>query len=223
MVKQPYFSPEEIDRLCEDELRKLALYPAQPEPIRIERYIERRFGISPDYERLPEGVLGYTEFGRAGVERIVLSAELDEDNGTVAQRRLRATMAHEAGHGILHAHLFSLEEPQSSLFGKGDSSGRQVLCRDVLGQRSDSRPKSSWSEYQANRAIGGLLVPRSLVADALRPFMVAVGALGGAILDGARRTDAEYAPANAFDVNPIVARIRLEELLVPQASGQLVL
>jgi hypothetical protein len=59
-AQRPHFEPSEIDRICDDELRKEGLFPNSPEAIRIDRFIEKRFGISPQYQDLPEGVLGFT-------------------------------------------------------------------------------------------------------------------------------------------------------------------
>jgi hypothetical protein len=56
--KQPYFTPSQITQICCDELRKEGLFPGAPEAIRIDRFIEKRFRVSPQYEDLPAGVLG---------------------------------------------------------------------------------------------------------------------------------------------------------------------
>ena len=45
--KPPYFAPGQIDNMCCDELRAVGLLPASPEPIRIDRFIEKRFNVSP--------------------------------------------------------------------------------------------------------------------------------------------------------------------------------
>lgn len=222
-LERPHFDPAEIDRICVDELRKTGLYPCKAEGIRIDRFIEKRFGRAHEYEDLPPGVLGYTEFTKNGVEKIVISSELAEDESDVARRRERATMAHEAGHGLLHAYLFAVETLATTLFGEEDCSSNQILCREVVGDQTVHRPKPSWSEYQANRAIGGLLLPRKHVMTALEPYLVSSGALGGALLDPARRGDAERVLATVFDVNPIVARIRLDDLFSSQQSGQMLL
>ena len=62
--QRPHFEPSEIDRICADELRKQGLYPNSPEAIRIDRFVEKRFGIVPQYEDPPDGVLGFTKFSR---------------------------------------------------------------------------------------------------------------------------------------------------------------
>jgi hypothetical protein len=220
--ERPHFEPGEIDRICADELRKAGFYPDVPGPVRIDRFVEKRFGVVPQYEELPHGVLGYTKFGKLGVDAIVISAALDADGGKVAERRLRTTLAHEAGHGLLHAYLFALEDQALTLFDAESRSKDKVLCRDVQGE-GESRPSydGRWWEFQANRAIGGLLMPRRLVETALGPYLVPSGSLGGIALGNDRRAEAERALAELFEVNPVVARIRIGDLNPPQESGQL--
>jgi len=219
--KQPYFTPSQIDQICCDELRNEGLFPATPEAIRIERFIEKRFRVSPQYEDLPAGVLGFTRFGKNGVKAVVISAALDAEGGKVAERRVRTTMAHEAGHGLLHAHLFALAEIPLHLFDKDSHSGDQILCRDVQGsEQKAGRYDGRWWEYQANRAMGGLLCPRPLVLEAMKPFVVSAGLLGIEVLDEDRREESVRTLADIFDVNPVVARIRVSELF-PAQTGQM--
>ena len=219
--KQPYFTPSQIDQICCDELRKEGLFPGAPEAIRIDRFIEKRFRVSPQYEDLPAGVLGFTRFGKNGVKAVVISAALDAEGGKVAERRVRTTMAHEAGHGLLHAHLFALDEIPLHLFDKDSHSGDQILCRDVQGdEQKASRYDGRWWEFQANRAMGGLLCPRPLVHEAMRPFLVSAGLLGVEVLDEKRREESVRTLADIFEVNPVVARIRVNELF-PAQSGQM--
>lgn len=220
---RPFFELGEIDRLCAAELRKFELLPETPQAVRIERFIERRFGVSPSYEDdLPSGVLGYTAFGKDGVERIVVARNLAEEDAPSTQRRVRATLAHEAGHGLLHAHLFALEGLSGKLFDADAASGPKVLCREVpVSGGYTGRQKTSWSEFQANAAIGGLLLPRRLVEAALAQFRIGVGAFDSFVIDPDRWEDAILHIAEIFDVNPIVARIRLDVLYGSQKSGQL--
>jgi hypothetical protein len=219
--ERPHFKPNEIDRICGDELRKQGLYPSSPEPVRIDRFVEKRFGVVPRYEELPDGVLGYTKFSQKGVDGIVISAALDLEGTKVADRRIRTTLAHEAGHGLLHAYLFAFDVKPLHLFDDDSYSNHQILCRDVQGEERKVRAYDGrWWEFQANRAIGGLLCPRSLVHDALKPFFVPTGLLDEASLDESRREEAVRMLAQVFDVNPIVAKIRLSEMCPPSA-GQL--
>lgn len=219
--KPPYFTPSQIDNLCCDELRSLGLLPGSPEPIRIDRFIEKRFNVSPQYEDVPNGVLGFTRFGKNGVKAIVISAALDAEGGKVAARRVRTTIAHEGGHGLLHAHLFALDDIPLYLFDQDSHSGDQILCRDVHGdEKKTHRYDGRWWEVQANRAMSSLLCPRPLVLEAMKLFLAPVGLLGVEALAENRREEAVRTLAEIFDVNPAVTRIRVAEMY-PAHMGQL--
>jgi hypothetical protein len=219
--RQPYFTPSQIDNMCCDELRGVGLLPSSPEPIRIDRFIEKRFNVSPQYEDMPNGVLGFTRFGKNGVKAVVISSALDAEGGKVAARRVRTTIAHEGGHGLLHAHLFALDEIPLHLFDQDSHSGDQILCRDVHGdEKKVHRYDGRWWEVQANRAISSLLCPRPLLLEAMRPFLAPVGLLGVEVLVENRREEAVRALAEIFDVNTAVTRIRIAEMY-PAQMGQL--
>lgn len=219
--ERPHFKPGEIERMCVEELRAAKLLPTEPSPVRIDRFIERRFGVSPRYEELPDGVLGYTKFGPRGVAEIIVAAQLDSDASAVARRRLRSTLAHEAGHGLLHTYLFTLGTKPASLFGETDSKPH-ILCRDVQGEKNAPGYDGRWWEYQANRAIGGLLLPRPLVDKAVEPYLVPAGNLGSRAILSGDKDKAARALSELFDVNPSVVRIRLEDLFGGE-TGQLLL
>jgi hypothetical protein len=93
------------------------------------------------------------------------------------------------------------------------------LCRDVAG----TKYKGEWWEYQANRAIGALLLPRSLVSSALREFTDSSGGLDIPTLLPGNREPAARHLADVFDVNPAVARLRLSEILPDHSTSQLIL
>lgn len=220
-LERPHFKPSEIDQICTQELRDSGLYPDSPQPIRIDRFIEKRFGIVPEYKELPSGALGYTEFSKKGVVGIVVSAALDAEGGKVAERRIRTTLAHEAGHGLLHAYLFAFNERPRGLFDEDSHRGEQILCRDVVGEDAKRRSYDGrWWEFQANRAMGALLCPRDLLNEALKLYLVPTGSLGRIALDPNRRESAIKTLADVFDVNPVVTRIRVDELY-PAETGQL--
>jgi hypothetical protein len=223
-TERPHFELREIEETCTTELRKVGLYPLTQEAVRIDRFIEKRFNISPRYEQLSEGVLGFTRFEGGRVAEIVVSQALDDEGTKVAERRLRSTLAHEAGHGLLHAYLFALGEKPKGLFDDGDHTPR-ILCRGATegGAGMSSKPKVHWSEFQANRAIGAFLMPRSLVDQALQEFCVEAGALGQRTLPADKRDAAIRALSNIFDVNPIVARLRIDEVFPQKNDRQLLL
>jgi hypothetical protein len=221
LTERPHFQLREIDQICASELQKVSLYPSAPEPIRIDRFIEKRFHVTPDYEMLPDGVLGFTRFGKSGVEAIVVARSLDDGSSKVVERRLRSTLAHEAGHGLLHSYLFALGEKPKSLFDDHDHAPR-ILCREVIdGRDVKLRSNSHWSEFQANRAIGGLLMPRPLIERAIEKFFVEAGTFGVRRVVPDKRDAAIRSLSDTFDVNPIVARLRLDDLFPPKDDAQL--
>jgi hypothetical protein len=227
--KQPYFTDKEIDRVCIDKLRLYDCLPYSPEQIRIDRFVEKCFGIVPEYQDLPSGVLGYTQFGTKGVEAIYVSRSLDEAGDRVSDRRIRTTIAHEAGHGILHAHLFEFSEPPQSLFP--DDIGidqRKILCREDLGSDKPYNAKNKtydgrWWEFQANRAMASFLLPHPLVLEALSSLLTPEGLLGNKVLKDSNRIQAEKIISDIFEVNPIVARIRMDRLFPVKQNEQLTL
>jgi len=224
--ERPYFTEEEIERLCAEELAGVGLYPASPEPIRIERFVEKRFGVTPTYEQLPDGVLGWTVFDEDGVTEIAISRGLAEEGRQVAERRINTTLAHESGHGLLHGHLFALHGGTPSLFeGDEDVSAGKVLCREqrVLRRGKAARYDGRWWEYQANRVMAALLLPVRLVHEALDDVLVETGGLAMKSMPAGNRHAAMQILVDTFDVNPIVARIRLDYLYKETDERQLTL
>jgi hypothetical protein len=213
--ERPYFKDDEIESICLGELQSAKLLPTSPAPIRIDRFIEKRFNVSHQYENLADGILGLTVFGKNGVEAVIVARGLDEEGTKVAERRIRSTLAHEAGHGLLHAHLFVLHENTQPLFGDfSNPANPKVLCRDIAV--SENRPRSGydgrWWEFQANCAMANLLLPRPLLEQVLEPFFVVKGTMGRKTLNSARRSEAARCIADNFDTNPIVARLRIDRL-----------
>jgi hypothetical protein len=210
-----YFKPGEIEQLCLDELKAADLLPADPSPIRIERFIEKRFKVTPQFEDLPDHILGFTRFGPNGVSAIVISRILSDESTQVADRRLSTTLAHEAGHALLHGSIFSPTEIETELSLDGvDHREQKILCRDqgIAGENRSTpgNNANNFLEVHANRAIGGLLLPKPLVEKALDSILATRGLLGNRVLESDRREDAVAILSKIFEVNPIVARIRLE-------------
>jgi hypothetical protein len=221
--ERPHFKLREIEKICADALKEVDLYPSTPQPVRVDRFIEKKFKVKVEYEDLPEGVLGFTKFGPRGVEAVVIAVALDRADDRVAERRLRATFAHEGGHGLLHAHLFQLGEKPPCLFEGSDRTPR-ILCRDVPdAPRAKPSYDGRWWEFQANKAIGGLLMPRPLVLAALAQFCVEAGLLGQRVLPPEKRERAARELSDVFDVNPAVARLRLEDVFPMKDDTQMLL
>lgn len=220
-AEQPYYTSDEMERMCCEALLETDLLPATPKPVRIDRFVEKRFGCAPEYMELPTGILGFTQFSRDGVARIVISKALDEDPSSVTKRRERSTLAHEAGHGLFHSHLFVLEEHPTLLPKEGATPS--IMCREEVENQNGSevsrrgkaavpRSRTPWHEYQANQAIGGLLLPRALVREVAAPYLLGNGKLGATQLPESARQRLVEELMGVFDVNRPVASFRLEQL-----------
>lgn len=225
-----YYEDQDFEDIAIDELRKADLLPSAPEPIRIERFIGKRNGITPDYNDLPPGVLGYTRFGWNGPVEVVVSRTLSDEESSTAERRINTTLAHEAGHILLHSHLFAMQPSSwtSNIFREEvEFSNKKILCKtDVVGLLSNSggsaRYDGRWWEFQANKMIGALLLPRPLVMASLNHLLSRPSLLGIRKLDTEKREEAARWLAEVFDVNPEVGRRRISEMF-NQADNQLTL
>lgn len=221
-VERPFYSADEVERICVEALRLTDLLPKDPEPIRIDRFIEKRFKVVPEYKDLGTGVLGMATFGRNGVHGITVAQALDDEATVSSERRIRTTLAHEGGHGLLHTHLFAFAD-EKLLFGEYTPSGPAVLCRDINGTPNKSKYSGQWWEYQANMAMGSLLMPRALVIKATDKFLAQSGNMGLKELPRGMRPDAIVELSEIFDLNSIVVTIRLNEIFPETSSAQMVL
>jgi hypothetical protein len=196
--------------------------PSSPAPIRIERFVEKQFKTALIYEDLGPGNLGCTVFNSSGtVEAIVVSRFLEEQNTIPARRRVRSTVAHEAGHGLLHGPLFMDTDSQGFVNGADGKNRRLILCRseDILVDTQRSYA-GKWWEFQANQAMGSLLLPSPLMYAFLDQSGINSASFGSDILSPAQRDSLEKSAAVIFDVNPVVVRIRLDSLFPQKKNHQ---
>jgi hypothetical protein len=217
--KAVYFTQDEIETACDDALKLENLLPSAPAPVEIERFVEKRWGL--DYRDLGVGILGCTVFSEKGVKQVLIAAELASQTDKVAERRLRSTIAHECGHALLHTSLFMnafMDQNQPRFGDWSDQSAPKILCResDIFNTKYDGR----WWEVQANKTIGPFLMPKRLVFEALAPVMMAPGKLGVSTLPDSQRETTARQLADVFNVNPAVARIRLDTI-IPSTGDQL--
>ncbi len=213
----------EIDEICLEALKTQSLLPSRPAPIRIERFVEKQFKTALRYEDLGPENLGCTIFNSSGaVEAILVSRFLEEQNTIPARRRVRSTVAHEAGHGLLHGSLFTEANFLNPLDGTVEKNQRRILCRseDILVDTQRSYG-GRWWEFQANQAIGSLLLPRLLMDAFLDQSGIRPASLASRILTPAQRESLEKKAAVTFDVNPIVVRIRLDSLFPQKKNNQI--
>src|SRR6202795_2970184 len=187
----------EIDEICLEALKSQSLLPSKPAPIRIERFVEKQFRTPLRYEDLGPDNLGCTIFNSSGaVEAILVSRSLEEQNTTPARRRVRSTVAHEAGHGLLHGPLFIGDN-----FPDRGENQRRILCRseDILVETQWSY-RGRWWEFQANQAIGSLLLPRLLVNAFLDQSGIEVGSSGSRSITPAHRESLATNDTVTFDM-----------------------
>lgn len=198
--------------MCESALVEAKFLPAQPAPVRIDRFIETHFNnCHIDYGTdMGADVMGFTLFSPKGAPLVVGVSPSLCDGTQVNDRRVRTTLAHEAGHCLMHPVLFMPDTDTAGLLGSNlDFQNRRILCRTSDFERGyDGR----WWEVQANAAIGGFLLPKSIFRRAAEKFMVPVGSLGLKEIPATKREAASRELADVFDVNPKVVSIRLERL-----------
>lgn len=222
------FDRSEIDQMCVDELEKAGAFPAVPGPVNIESFIGKHFCKDYRYEDLPEGVLGVTAFkANGGIKFVGVSNKLDDDSPS-ADHRIRSTWAHEAGHCMLHPILF-MRDPAirtQAFWEQGTenvTSDRRFLCRDqdFNVQGANCGYDGRWWEWQANRCIGGFLLPKYLVIKALEVLLRPSRVTKTPELPEENRRQAESLVSQMFNVSKAVSRIRLAEFFPSGSSAQL--
>lgn len=125
------------------------------------------FGVDPDFVELGEGILGKTVFRSDGGIEVTIDKRLAEEAewDVVARRRLRSTLGHEIGHLVFHRELVEIPRLQATLdFGDETTRTPKVLCRGESIEGSTKKGPSEWWEYQANRGMAALILPKALVA-----------------------------------------------------------
>lgn len=219
-----HYENRDVEKIVLEELARVQLLPSEPAPIRVDRFVEKRFKVQIESLEMKDGVLGFSEFGPNGVQAVYVAKSLDDDKSVPGQRRLRSTIAHEAGHCLLHAHLFVLGGSQPLFADSADPNSPKVLCRDLGSDAGMSGSyNGQWWEFQANMAMGHLLMPTPLAKQAAKPFLKSAGSLGASVLHEQDLEVAARALAEVFDVNPVVARIRIEKLYQIDRSGRMML
>lgn len=152
----PRLTPKDIDRICEDELCDAGLLPCNAGEIRIDRFIERRFGIVPEYLDIDRDGASVFDRGTGRLTRIIVRRRLAESGTERAQRRVQSTLAHEAAHGLLHGTLHRRESDTTESWVERGGSSPTRKGRSSIG--SCGVPKCR-CEAQANAGIGALLLP----------------------------------------------------------------
>lgn len=204
-----YYEESEIDAIMEDEFRRAGKPRfGSGDAVDVDAFIENHLNLTPQFVPLPAGVQGATDFfpdGRAEM-RICESLSTRAGNSEPgAENLIRTTLAHEAAHYLLHRLLF-LKQTED-LFG-GQASRRE-LCRDI---RPVAGYSGEWWEWQANRGMGALLLPKSEMLPFIR-----------ANRDGIESGDVEFirAVAKRYAVSTQVVRFRFDQLMTPTHRDQM--
>lgn len=170
-----WIEEEEFDAFTEHELRRANLYPMPDRPsVDIERFIQRhQKAVLDQHADLGDGVAGAIEFwpdrfkisiSRRLTERV---DEIDCEPGV--RGRWRATMAHEAAHGLFHREVFQADPAQCSLadmlFDEAQEASQSIRC---LEQEVAFGGGLDWREFQANRGMAALLMPRTVFISVVR-------------------------------------------------------
>jgi hypothetical protein len=166
--KQVYFGDDEFEIMMDCLREKCGEGNFQEgSGVDVDLVLLRAFQIEPDFVVLPPGLLGRTKFFPDGRAIIDVSRDLADaaEEDVIARRRLRTTLAHEAGHVCCHRDLFLRDTATLSLFNTPDDQSLRstILCREeAVGHWHYN---GEWWEYQANRCMAALLLPKQLLKE----------------------------------------------------------
>lgn len=211
-LRRRWLEEHEFDDIAKEALKRHGLLPKEPSPVEIELFVDMEFGFSYEFHDLGEDCLGLIYIGERGPERLLIHENLDAPDDPVTNRRCRSTLAHECGHGLLHADLFIELWEHKKRTNSFEDSRRLITWRErgenIEGNLSKSSP--DWWEYQADRMISALLLPLNPLREALRawghdPLQMKSNLAW-------QDHDLHAQVRDTFDVSLAVARIRLERL-----------
>lgn len=210
-----WMDDSEIEATAEGELHRADIYPNAEQPVvDLELLLESHLKVKLDqYADLPDDVFGLTEFEPGRPPRVMINGKLteaadenDELLGTVG--RWRATMAHEASHVIFHRILFELAENQEELFGGTGGRKEDRLFR-CLKRQVAFGGGTDWREYQANRGMAALLMPRDCFREVVAQEMKRLTITGGVAAGSPAEKCLAEAVSGRFAVSRHATRIRL--------------
>jgi hypothetical protein len=211
-LRRRWFEEHEFDDIAKEALKRHGLLPKDPMPIEIELFVDMEFGFSYEFLDLGEDCLGLMKFGEKGPTNLCVHTKLDAPETPLVNRRCRSTLAHECGHGLLHADLFVELWEHKKRTNSFEDSRRLITWRErnetIEGSFSKASP--DWWEYQADRMISALLLPLGPLRAALREWGLGPVEMRS---NGAWQDSGLHARLrDTFEVSLAVARIRLERL-----------
>lgn len=224
LTERTFFSRAEIEKMANDELRSVGCRPQQPEPIALEKYLQRRHGLEAVITDLDPGLMGSADL--TNPRQPVISIATEIFNGPAP--RYRSTLAHEIGHLVLHASLFLEEEFLRALELRRRGLHRGFACSatdidEAPRERVNKADPLFHLEYQANLFMVAQALPRPLVRMCVAPWTRTTSLRGGGretILIEAHREEAIHSVAKTFIVSRTMATFRLAELYGAPAAAK---
>lgn len=119
--------------------------------------LEKMSGVAIDYQRLEDGIYGYTD---SNTMECVMSLDLANAKAPHEKYFYRSTMAHETGHAILHVEDYRRKRAVLRSLHKKDHELRVYREQEIILYRNP--------EWQAFRFAGALLMPEPAFRDAVR-------------------------------------------------------
>lgn len=212
--KVRFLTAEELDSASLELLRKSAKSLGKPlsPPVPIEDIIEKHLRVRLEFtalrERLGEDVLGATWFDEAIIR---VDNQLEDQEG-----RLCFTLAHEAGHWVLHRPQYEADKVTGHLFKHDVAEGPPaIVCR--------SSQRKLPAEWQADQFAARVLMPEKFVRSTFTQIAggepVVADSTGLTRFGSMRELASVVISAGGFsNVSKDAMRIRLEALKLVAAA-----
>lgn len=151
-------------------------------------------------------VEGVTDFFEGRRPRVSIDRRLAQDPRR--ENRLRTTLTHEFGHVRLHAFLWDFS-PRQGLFDDAQVEPHLSSCRR---ETMVSAPTADWMEWQAAYASGALLMPATILGEAVSQVHRRAGRVGPVQSGSSAASDLVAAVQAHFAVSEEAAQVRLTKL-----------
>lgn len=211
---RPLFKESEIEEEARSSLKKLCSrlaievsYPLSDDAlVLLIESLTDEFDQYADMTEIDGEVDGFTEFSPHKLPNVYVNADLTM-NGN--RNRKRMTVAHEAGHVVLHRGLYSQDQRQLDLINIEENI--PIYCR-----QNEILNGVDWREWQASFFAGSLLMPKQLLSD-----LIDASYRSHPPIDGSAEAIAlRNLVASHFDVSRDAARVRLVQARMVRPSGQ---
>ena len=219
--QRPHFSPEELDRECENIITAFlkdkygkSEFPVTTDDLTllIERDTED-FDSYADLSVYGNDVEGVTEFQPRNKPIVRIAENLSSDERR--ENRLRTTLTHEYGHVHFHAYLWEVEPHGPDLLQQSPNANKQICKRETMLEAT----RTDWMEWQAGHACGAILMPISYLRRVVGAYQEANNLFG---VIGTRSEHGQALIAHIqdeFQVSADAARVRLLKLNILGAAS----